>query len=340
MGTIHVRVLLAARCTARSWPRWPTSTIERATAASRVARGRGGASTGTRPDVVHDPGVDAVVVASSDATHEALVLACLEAGKPVLCEKPLAATRRARACGWSAAEAALGRRLVQVGFMRRFDPGYAGAEGAPSTDGTHRRAAARCTASTATRACRRSYTSEMLVTNTGVHEIDVARWLLGEEIVAGQRAARRARRRPAGGRLRDPQIVVLETRRGRAGRRRGVRRPRSTATTSAARWSARPAPRRWRRRARSRSGAPGTRAPRCPIGFAARFDDAYRRELQAWVDGIAAGRADGPSAWDGYAASAVAETCLASLADGGAPRAVDLAPRPELYAPESVVPAG
>ena len=43
--------------------------------------------------LVKDADVDAVLVASSDATHEEFVLACLGAGKPVLCEKPLAPHR-------------------------------------------------------------------------------------------------------------------------------------------------------------------------------------------------------------------------------------------------------
>ena len=72
-----------------------------------------------------------------------------------------------------------------------------------------------------------------------------------------------------------------------------------------------------------------------PDGFGARFEDAYRRELQAWAAGLAAGRAVGASAWDGYAASAVAEACLASL-EAGERRAIRLAARPELYAPGSV----
>ena len=38
------------------------------------------------------PNVDAVLIASPDATHKALTLACIEARKPVLCEKPLAPT--------------------------------------------------------------------------------------------------------------------------------------------------------------------------------------------------------------------------------------------------------
>ena len=120
------------------------SPIPGATPARVVADGLG---------LVADPDVDAVLVASPGDTHEDYVRACLAAGRPVLCEKPLASTADA-ARRVVDAEAAVGRRLVQVGFMRRFDPGYvalrdaldAGRVGAPSS----------CTRSTATGPCRRA----------------------------------------------------------------------------------------------------------------------------------------------------------------------------------------
>ena len=56
-------------------------------------------------------------------THAEFVLACIEAGKPVMCEKPLAPT--VPECETILeAEVAHGERLVIVGFMRRYDPGY------------------------------------------------------------------------------------------------------------------------------------------------------------------------------------------------------------------------
>jgi myo-inositol 2-dehydrogenase / D-chiro-inositol 1-dehydrogenase len=84
------------------------------------------------------PEVQAVVVTSWGPTHESYVLASIKAGKPVFCEKPLAETE-ADCSAILDAEAALGRRLVQVGFMRRFDAQYramketiaSGAIGAP-----------------------------------------------------------------------------------------------------------------------------------------------------------------------------------------------------------------
>ena len=64
-----------------------------------------------------------MIIASPDATHAELALACLKAGKAVLCEKPLGLLRSGRASR-GAGGSRLGRRLIQVGYMRRFDPGY------------------------------------------------------------------------------------------------------------------------------------------------------------------------------------------------------------------------
>src|SRR5215217_1328163 len=77
----------------------------------------------TGQDLIEDPDVHAVVVASWGPTHEEFVLAGIAAGKQVFCEKPLATTREA--CeNILDAEVAAGRRLVMVGFMRRYDQGY------------------------------------------------------------------------------------------------------------------------------------------------------------------------------------------------------------------------
>ncbi|MDJ0112787.1 Gfo/Idh/MocA family oxidoreductase, partial [Rhodococcus erythropolis] len=71
-------------------------------------------------DAIAAEDVDAVVLATPGPTHEKQVLACLEAGKPVLCEKPLT-TDADSSLAIVKAEAALGKKLIQVGFMRRFD---------------------------------------------------------------------------------------------------------------------------------------------------------------------------------------------------------------------------
>src|SRR4051812_22405825 len=64
-----------------------------------------------------DASLDAVVIASPDATHADLAIAAMHTGSWVLCEKPLATTM---ADAWRVveAESALGSRRIQLGFMR------------------------------------------------------------------------------------------------------------------------------------------------------------------------------------------------------------------------------
>ena len=92
--------------------------------AKSVADANGAIHAVTDPlAVIAGKDVDAVLIASPDHTHAALTKACIELGKPVLCEKPLS-PNSAECLDVIAAEVKAGRRLVQVGFMRRFDPAY------------------------------------------------------------------------------------------------------------------------------------------------------------------------------------------------------------------------
>ena len=68
-----------------------------------------------------------------------------------------------------------------------------------------------------------------------------------------------------------------------------------------------------------------------PADWRARFAAAYRLELQAWIDAQRDGTPVGASAWDGYAATAVAGVGIEAL-HTGAPAEVRLEPRPSLYA--------
>ena len=93
--------------------------------AGAVAAECGGARVfGSGPDLIGDPKVEAVLIASPDPTHADLAVACIEAGKPVLCEKPLGVDIE-DAKRVLDAEVAGGRKLVQVGLMRTFDPQHA-----------------------------------------------------------------------------------------------------------------------------------------------------------------------------------------------------------------------
>ncbi len=290
MGADHVRTLTGAVDGAHV-----AAVADADPTRAEAAAALGGARTFSDPHaLIADPEVDRVVVASYDASHEEFVLACIAAGKPVLCEKPLATT--AEACLHVIdAEVAAGRRLVTLGFMRRFDPGYEellaviGAIGDPLlVHCAHRNALAPAI-----------YTSEMLITSSCVHEIDITRWLLGEEIVAAEvRAPRSTGEAPEG--LVDPQLILLET-------ATGVLIDVEVFVNARYGYDIRC----------EVVGEQGTvrLAEQVAPDFRARFATAYRRELDCWIKGDNGAA----SAWDGYAANAVADACL-RVARFGRPR--------------------
>ncbi|MEW2251240.1 Gfo/Idh/MocA family oxidoreductase [Streptomyces sp. NPDC006975] len=294
--------------------------------AKEAAAGIDGVSVHADAEAALDaPGVAAVLIASPGPAHEEALLAAFARGLPVLCEKPMVPDS-AGALRVVEAEARLGRRLAQIGFMRRYDAEYqrlkslldGGTLGRPlMLHCVHRNVSS-----------PPGFTSAMLVNSSVSHEIDAARWLLGQELTA----VTVLRPRPSAGApqgLADPQFVLFETERGalvdievfvncgfgyqvrceavcEAGSAR-IGEERGTVVTTG-----------------------GTAGVEVPQDYLVRFADAYDREVQAWVDATRAGRVTGPGAWDGYAASVVAEAGVRSLEDGGRV-AVGLAPRPALY---------
>src|SRR3954466_2976556 len=152
--------------------------------AREVADARPGVTVrATGEEVVADPDVGAVVVCSWGPTHEQYVLASIAAGKPVFCEKPLATNQQA-CLRILEAEGANGSRLVQVGYMRRYDVAYralkkvldSGDIGAPlMMHCAHRNAGVPA-----------FYEKESAITDTAAHEIDMVRWMFGAEITAAR----------------------------------------------------------------------------------------------------------------------------------------------------------
>jgi myo-inositol 2-dehydrogenase / D-chiro-inositol 1-dehydrogenase len=294
MGTTHARLLSTAV------PAAELVAVSDAIAASaeRLAREVGVGTVYTDAlELIHDPAVDAVVIASPADTHEPFVLACFEAGKPVLCEKPLAATAEA-ARRVLEAEAALARRLVQVGFMRRFDPAYVELKSRLDRGEIGAAVLLHCAHRNPTVPPR--FGSEMILTDSVVHDIDTARWLLGQEIVkVTVLTPRPSRNAPEG--VQDPQFVIFET---DAGTLVDVEAFVNAQYGYDIRCEI--------------VGESGTVAlpphgTKVPMGFQERFSSAYVQELQTWVASIASGSAAGAGAWDGYAATVVCEAAVDSL---------------------------
>jgi myo-inositol 2-dehydrogenase/D-chiro-inositol 1-dehydrogenase len=87
--------------------------------ASELARSHGARFATELAPMLADPGVEVVVVGSSTDVHEAHVLACVEAGKALLCEKPISdSLAGARRCLDAVRRAGT---IAAVGFNRRFD---------------------------------------------------------------------------------------------------------------------------------------------------------------------------------------------------------------------------
>ncbi len=291
--------------------------------AAAVASACGGVAVhGDGATLIADPAVDAVLVASPDATHAELVLACLAAGKPVLCEKPLAATA-AEAEAILQAETQGGRRRVQVGFMRRFDPAYAAMRARFAAGEIGAAVLLHCLHHNAS--APPWFDSAMVISNAAVHEIDVARWLLGQEVTSVSVFAPG----DGGAAMRDRLLLVLRMSGGavvdvgvfvNAGYGYDVRAELVGERGTLTRAPADPVV----LRAGGRQG--GDFAPDWRAHFAA----AYQLQLQAWVRAIRTGEQTGASAWDGYAANLVAAAGIRAL-HANRPEPVTLPPRPALY---------
>ena len=323
IGRDHIRritqVLAGARVVALS--------DTNADVAREVAAGLENATVhATGQELIEDPNVDAVVVASPGPTHDEYVVASIAAGKPVFCEKPLATTTEA--CRTIIdAEVAHGSRLVQVGFMRRYDAAYralkstidSGAIGAPLMYYSGHR----------NPAVPDSYTKDMAIVDTAVHDIDVTRWLLGEEFAAIRVIA--AKPNSHGSDLLDPLLMILET-------ESGVLVNIETSVNIRYGYDIRG----------EVVGEDGTaaladRGPvvlrsanhvgvAVPTDWRERFIDAYDVELQEWINAVAAGDGPtGPSSWDGFAAQVVCDAGVKALHSGEHVK-IELRDKPAIYA--------
>ncbi|MCC6615856.1 MAG: Gfo/Idh/MocA family oxidoreductase [Anaerolineae bacterium] len=134
-------------------------------------------------ELLAQPDVHGVIVASPTHTHRDVVIAAAEAGKAIFCEKPTALTLAATDEMIAAVERA--GVLFQVGFMRRFDEGYARAKrqiddgliGEPVAIRSIGRDAGRTSLEFANPAV-----SGGLILDMGIHDFDLLRWYMGAEV--------------------------------------------------------------------------------------------------------------------------------------------------------------
>lgn len=133
-------------------------------------------------DALLAAGVDGLVIATPTDTHAALVLRAVEAGVSVFCEKPVAPDI-ARTRSVLHRVQALGG-VVQVGFQRRFDAGYAGARDAVLSGavGQVHTITGQTLDATPPPAAYVSV-SGGIFRDCLVHDLDILRWVSGQEVV-------------------------------------------------------------------------------------------------------------------------------------------------------------
>jgi myo-inositol 2-dehydrogenase/D-chiro-inositol 1-dehydrogenase len=126
--------------------------------------------------------VDAIVIASSTATHGDIARACIDAGKPFLCEKPLASDlSTAREMADLVRNSGL---IAGMAFNRRLHPQYAGIKQAVAAGEIGRVESMLITSRTAAAPTLEFIkTSGGLFGEKGSHFYDLARWIMGEHPV-------------------------------------------------------------------------------------------------------------------------------------------------------------
>lgn len=277
-------------------------------------------------ELIYDPQVDAIMIVSPGFAHGDSLLEAIKAGKRVFCEKPLCTT--AEEClKVVEAEAAAGRHLIQVGFMRRYDKGYRQVKEALDSGYFGEPLMLHCTHRNPE--VGTSYHTPMAVHDTAIHEIDVLHWLVNDEYESAQVIMPRVTKysHPE---LKDPQIMLLRTKRGvcidvevfvnckfgydincEAVCEEGtIKMPQPMYPDI--------------RKSASVSTAIDTD---CFV----RFKDAYDAEIQSWVDDAEKNEINGPTAWDGYLAAVTADALVKAQETGMIEKIETAVEKPEFY---------
>lgn len=249
--------------------------------------------------LIADADIDAVLIASPDDTHADLAIAAIDRGLFTLCEKPLATTVD-DAYAVVAAEVAAGRRLVQMGFMREFDPAHVQLVNELPALG----------AIVSVRAVHRNANPiprpiEPIVGQSLVHDVHSVRFITGAEIESVHASTARI-----GGSIRHVTVTcelstgahaTLEFDDCGYAYEVGVEiiAERGDVATG---MPLRPIIR--------RAGSIDVHLGPDWFGW---FADAYRAQDQVWIDSIRDGVAAGPTTWDGFVSQTVVDAILHSI---------------------------
>jgi myo-inositol 2-dehydrogenase/D-chiro-inositol 1-dehydrogenase len=294
--------------------------------AAAAAANAPGAQTFSRiEDAIAASAVDAVLIATPGQFHEPVLVPALEAGLPILCEKPLTpdseSSRRILEL-----EQTLDKPHIQIGFMRRFDAQYAALRELVQSGESGELMMLRCAHRNPS--VPDSYTQKMLINDSVVHEFDVVPWLAGSPVKTVEvKYPRRNSLSPE--HLREPILVLMELENGvlvDVEMNVSVQFGYQVATEAVF------------EKGLARIGQPsglqtwrdGQFSVAEHVSFTTRFAAAYDAQMQRWVDAVRDGRlVDGPNAWDGYRVALACEAGVKALDGGVIP--VETAERPAFY---------
>lgn len=284
-------------------------------AAAQAIEGIEGAKVYTDALEALDSGtIDAVLIATPGFLHEAVLIPTIERGLPILCEKPLTTDSES---AWRVVEAEVkaGKKLVQVGFNRRFDAGYQDIKA--KLDSGEYGELLQLNLEHVNPDVPDWYTGRNLIDDTVVHEFDAVRYFTNEEVSTVQVRAGKKSADVLNPELKDPALVLMET-------TSGVLVTVNTHVVSNYGYQV-------TTRAITEKNHLTAGIDQITEGFVERFQDSYDREVQAWIDAALAGEQVGPSAWDGYAATACCEAGIEAVENIGSTVTVKLNEKPDLY---------
>ena len=276
--------------------------------------------------LIDSPEVDAVFIVSPGFAHVDSLLQAIKAGKRVFCEKPLCTT--AEDClKVVQAEADAGKHLIQLGFMRRYDKGYQQVKAALESGTYGEPLILHCTHRNPE--VGTNYNTPMAVHDTAIHEIDVLHWLVDDEYESVQVILPRVTKY-SHSELKDPQIMMMRTKKGICidvevfvNCKFGYDINCEVVCEDGAIKMAQPA----YPSVRKAAVASTTIDTDCFV----RFEDAYDKEVQDWVDQAEQGVITGPNAWDGYLAAVTADALVKAQETGQIESVITAVEKPEFY---------
>jgi myo-inositol 2-dehydrogenase / D-chiro-inositol 1-dehydrogenase len=312
MGRTHIRNLAGmteARVVAVADPVAEAAEAGRALARAELAFSDPLAAIGAA-------GVDAVVIVTPTSTHARLIEAALDAGKAVWCEKPIAlelaeTARIVELAGRTGAQ-------LQLGFMRRFDPGYAAAKARIEAGELGRieqfRALSRDTYPPPFEFLRES---GGIFLDMAVHDLDLARYLVGEVVEVQAWAAVLAEPRFAEADDFDTALAMLRFEDGALGVVETARHSRwgYDIRTEVAGAEGKVVIEAMQKTAATFSHDFGFHGDHFE-SFPDRFEAAFRLELEAFIEAVRAGRQPSPGPQDALETLRLAIACTRSRAEG------------------------